>query len=203
MAMSVSVTRPELLDEGLTLDGFDRTLTVLRTVGSDPVGDQLHARGSDTTESEVFDLVRAFVEHVIDEERDATGDVLAPTQTVDWDAVRAAVADTRTLEHAAGRAVVLALSTPRTATDAATCRKVVEEIEASATWDVRIDDPFFAFSVADVDPDFGDESRYRSKVARRVARAMGMGRRPGEPVDDEPAISAASRDAMTVAGTSE
>ena len=33
-------------------------------------------------------------------------------------------------------------------------------------------DPFFAFSVADVTPDFGDDSRYRRRAVRKLARIL-------------------------------
>ena len=41
---------------------------------------------------------------------------------------------------------------------------------------VPTEDPFVAFSVAEAVPDFGDQSRYRSRVTRKVARNFGTGR---------------------------
>jgi hypothetical protein len=38
---------------------------------------------------------------------------------------------------------------------------------------LKTEDPFFAFSMADVIPDFGDESRYRTRVARKMTRMFG------------------------------
>jgi hypothetical protein len=42
----------------------------------------------------------------------------------------------------------------------------------------QAEDPFFAFSLADVVPDFGDESRYRTRMAKKMTRIFGSdGRR--------------------------
>ena len=121
-----------------------------------------------------FDLVRRFVEHLI--VTNASGEAgygCSSANAVDWESVATSVADSPSLELAIGRVVVIA--------DQLT-RGIVETSQvADARTDSHVsdaltpptgEDPFFAFSVADVVPDFGD-SRYRTKLARRVARIAG------------------------------
>jgi hypothetical protein len=107
-----------------------------------------------------FELVRTFAETVLC--RDRSDDDVLRYHPIDWKAVEAAVSDCATIEQAVGRAVVVADQMSR---------GLVEGIPIEgASADPKREDPFFAFSMADVDADFGDESRYRSRVARRVAR---------------------------------
>ena len=118
-----------------------------------------------------FDLVRKFVEHVV--AKNTSGAVLGNGRSfgnaIDWEAVEASVADSRSFEQAIGRAVVLADQM---------CRGVFDDTHAGeASSSLKTEDPFFAFSLADVVPDFGDESRYRTRLVRRVGRIFGI-RRP-------------------------
>ena len=87
---------------------------------------------------------------------------------VDWNAVEASVADSRTLEQAVGRAVVIADQMSRGA---------FHGYQPGDSPLSRVDDPFFAFSMADVVPDFGDERRYRTKMARKITNILGAGGR--------------------------
>ena len=119
------------------------------------------ANHSGTYDIVAFDLVRGFVEHLVagTSNRELENG-RSPTNTVDWDTLAASVAHSRSLEHAIGRAVVIADQLARG------LAKDVELGEAR-TPPPTTDDPFFAFTMADVVPDFGD-SRYRARVARRV-----------------------------------
>jgi hypothetical protein len=143
-----------------------------------------------------FAIVRQFVEHIMDKN--------APTQAengertrlaIDWEAVEVAVADSRTLEQAVGRAVVIADQTSRGLSDE-------YQLPEAAPWPKFVD-PFFAFSLSDVLPDFGDGSRYRSKVRRKVAKIFGARRTMiGAPVVDheegQHASSVVGHDGQTI-----
>jgi hypothetical protein len=113
-----------------------------------------------------FDLVRGFVEHLVaGNAPGGPGNGRSSGKAVDWETLAASVANSRSLEHAIGRAVVVADQL---------ARGVVEGVQLrdSRTPAPKTDDPFFAFTMADVVPDFGD-SRYRSRVARRVGGIIG------------------------------
>ncbi len=118
---------------------------------------------------ESFDLVRKFVEHVVAKNASAlVGNSRSSRSAIDWEAVEASVADSSSFEQAIGRAVVVADQM---------CRGVFDDTHpGEASSSLKTDYPFFAFSLADVVPDFGDESRYRARVARRVARIFGIRR---------------------------
>jgi hypothetical protein len=109
-----------------------------------------------------FELVRTFVETVLCQGR--SSDHVLHGHQIDWKAVEEAVSGCATIEQAVGRAVVVADQMSRGLVEGL-------PLEGLPT-DPKRDDPFFAFSMADVDADFGDESRYRSRVARRVARIV-------------------------------
>jgi len=109
-----------------------------------------------------FELVRTFVETVL--RKSPSGDDVPSHHAIDWNAVEVAVSGSPTIEQAVGRAVVIADQMSRGLVEGAS----LEGTPAGPDGD----DPFFAFSMADVDPDFGDESRYRSRVAKRVARIV-------------------------------
>lgn len=116
-----------------------------------------------------FSIVRQFVEQIVDKSAAAMPANGETTPfAIDWKAVEAAVADSRTLEQAVGRAVVIADRAARGLCDDYRLRQ-------APPWP-KFEDPFFAFSMADVLPDFGDESRYRSKVRRKVASLFGARR---------------------------
>ena len=89
-------------------------------------------------------------------------------QVVDWRAVDASVADSRSLEQAIGRAVVIADQMSRGVFDETHPGQPPSSLKAA--------EPFFAFSMADVVPDFGDGTRYRTRVARKMARLLGTRR---------------------------
>ena len=119
-----------------------------------------------------FDMVRRFVQHVVDENAPTllgSGDHSGPA--IDWGAVEASVAGALTLEQAIGRAVVIADQMSRGLFG---CAQVQDDPTSRPDApSLAAEDPFFAFSMADVVPDFGDESRYRLRVARKVARIFG------------------------------
>ena len=92
----------------------------------------------------------------------------ASTTALDWELIRESVAGAPSVEHAIGRAVVIADRISRGAVDEATT--------ATTALPEPGEDPFFAFSVADAVPDFGDNSRYREWVIRRVGRLSRLAR---------------------------
>ena len=116
-----------------------------------------------------FDLVRKFVEHVVAKNASTSlGDGRSSRNAIDWEEVEASVADSSSFERAIGRAVVIADQM---------CRGVFDGTHpGDAPSSLETEEPFFAFSMADVVPDFGDESRYRTRLARRVARIFGTSR---------------------------
>jgi len=115
---------------------------------------------------ESFELVRSFVEHVVATNALAgVGFGGSTGHTIDWSALEASVADCNTVEQAIGRAVVIADQMSRGAFD------YTQLPDSPAS--LKTEDPFFAFSMADVIPDFGDESRYRTRVARKMTRMFG------------------------------
>lgn len=116
-----------------------------------------------------FELVRRFVEHMVSENASARlGNAQTARLTIDWADMEASVADSSTLEEAIGRAVVIADKMSRGIRNCA----LLEDSPSS----LKIDEPFFAFSMADVVPDFGDGSRYRTRVARRATSIFGIRR---------------------------
>ena len=110
-------------------------------------------------------LVREFVEHLVAKNASAFGNGGSSRQVLDWGGVEASVADSRTLEQAIGRAVVIA--------DQMSRGLFAGIAQCDSPPSLKTEDPFFEFSMADVVPDFGDESRYRTKVVRKVARIFG------------------------------
>ena len=124
-------------------------------------------------------LVREFVDRVLAENSHAMiGDARTPHQSVDWAAIEDSVRDCRSLEQAIGRAVVIAAQLSRGVIENTHHRGPEPALTTGedSFLTARDDDPFFAFSMADAVPDFGDESRYRTKVARKVARVFGVDR---------------------------
>jgi len=116
-----------------------------------------------------FGLVRTFVEHVVAKNASAAlGNGRSARHAIDWEAVEASVADSRTLEQAIGRAVVIADQMCRGVFDITRLGDAPSRLKAEV--------PFFTFSMADVVPDFGDESRYRTRMARKAARIFGTRR---------------------------
>jgi hypothetical protein len=118
---------------------------------------------------ESFGLVRRFVEHVVAKNASAPfGNDGSAGHAVDWGAVEVSIAGSRTLEQAIGRAVVIADQMSRGLCDGS------QPGDPSSS--LKVEDPFFAFSMADVVPDFGDGSRYRTRVTRKVSRIFGARR---------------------------
>jgi hypothetical protein len=116
-----------------------------------------------------FDLVREFVEHVVAKNTSlGTGNDHSARHALDWAALEASVADSPTLEQAIGRAIVIADQMGRGVFEDAPPTEMAISLAK--------DDPFFSFSMADVVPDFGDASRYRSRMVRKVARVFGSRR---------------------------
>jgi spore germination protein YaaH len=57
------------------------------------------------------------------------------------------------------------------------CRGVFDITRlGDAPWPLKAEVPFFTFNMADVVPDFGDENRYRTRMARKAVRIFGARR---------------------------
>ena len=83
---------------------------------------------------------------------------------IDWRALEAAAAGSSSLEQAIGRVIARADQM---------CREVFDAPDSTVrTSTTMVVEPFFAFSVADVMPDFGDDSRYRTKVTRWISGVL-------------------------------
>jgi hypothetical protein len=123
------------------------------------------ASATSSTATGSFDLVRKFLEHlVVENAAGVHGRDGSAQYEIDWAAVEASTSDCQTLEEAIGRAVVVADQMSRGVFDGIQCGDLWPSYDAN--------DPFFAFSVADVAPDFGDESRYRRRAVRKLARIL-------------------------------
>lgn len=127
-----------------------------------------------------IELVREFMEHMVAKNTSqALGNGRSTRYAIDWGAVEASIAGSRTLEQAIGRAVVLADQVSRrvcNATESGDSPSLsADSLSANSLGadQLSAEDPFFAFSLADVVPDFGDESRYRTRVVRRMAKVFG------------------------------
>lgn len=116
----------------------------------------------DSIELELLDFVRSFVTHLMATNSGADETHDRSQRPIDWELIRRTVADSCSVEHAIGRAVVIADQMSRGVYD-----NTSEEVDWS---DTLAEDPFFAFSVAEAVPDFGDQRRYRTRVTRTVAR---------------------------------
>ncbi len=187
MVLSIPVTPVDLLGLEPAVDRGSSTLQHLGSVRDDRLdavgGTDGALPGEDSLRRGAFDLVRRFVEQRTGA-LGAFGEDQLTSDLIDWEALEAAAAGARSLEQAVGRALLLALSengpVPKDPGRLESPRPHTLESGDCAGWSVKTDDPFFSFSVADIVPDFGDESRYRSKVARRMARVIGIGKRPDE-----------------------
>jgi len=114
-----------------------------------------------------FELFRRFVEHLMATNASEASQN-ASTAIVDWEFIRASVAGSCSVEQAIGRAAVIADRMSRGTFEHAT--------PAMTPLPRPNEDPFFAFSVADAVPDFGDNRRYRERVIRRVGRLPRLAR---------------------------
>jgi hypothetical protein len=130
-----------------------------------------HSRGSDAAEDSFdigsFGLVRGFVEHLAAKNAsESLESYRSSLRSIDWETVESSVAYSRSFEQAIGRAVVIADQMSRGVFGDTPLAEAPPAAE----------NPFFRFSVADVVPDFGDESRYRTRVARKLGRIFGARR---------------------------
>ena len=116
-----------------------------------------------------FELFRRFVQHIVaSNTSEAIEEGGGSRTSINWVALRDAVAHSDSIEQAIGRAVVIADRMSRGA--------LKDHDMSVMPSSVSYDDPFFAFSVADAIPDFGDQSRYRTRVTSKVARFLGTRR---------------------------
>ena len=114
---------------------------------------------------DTFEFFRDFVEHVV---RTNLSDALEKSprglRPLIREVIRAAVADTDSIEQALGRAVVFA--------DRINREDIVNVIDSPSEPVFKDNEAFFAFSVADALPDFGDQSRYRTRLTKKVTRML-------------------------------
>jgi hypothetical protein len=114
-----------------------------------------------------LDLVRRFVEYLagvaareeLEERRDRPS-------LVDWEIIRTAIVGSQSIERALGRAVVVVHQMSQVTLNA------TKIVDTPSKAEREYQHPFFSFSVSNAVPDFGDQSRYRSKVARRMGRVF-------------------------------
>jgi hypothetical protein len=133
------------------------------TDGDPSVAERAYTRASPQMlrESGAFELAHKFIEHLASEE---DSPARWSDHFIDWEIVESAMAGCTSLEHAIGRAIVTmnrirsSASVPRTSNDA--------HLPPPAN------DPFFSFTVSDTAPDFGDGSRFRAKIAKRMAAVL-------------------------------
>lgn len=118
-----------------------------------------------------FEIVRHFVEHLA--EANEPGSLEKPQASpplINWKPIRTAIAGSRSIEQAIGRAVVVADQMNRGKSDDPNVGDMLLRPEPE-------DHPFFAAITADAVPDFGDHSRRGKRVARRLTGAFPF-RRP-------------------------
>lgn len=123
-----------------------------------------------------LELVRRFVERMETGRESAGAFPRSPTGSVDWTVINASIAGSATLEEAIGRAVVMADRM---------CRGVVaaegapdgDRSQTDGRMALASEDQFFSFSLTDAVPDFGDRSRYRTRMARRLTGVFGSSER--------------------------
>ena len=159
MTDSVLHTKPVLAHTA----AFDHSVTPSRapTTADGPASMLVPTIGS---LYERFELFRQFLDHMVAVNASEAIKGGFEPRPVDWDLFRGTVADTHSVEAALGRAATIADRITRGAPD----DTHVIPIDPSAG---LTDQTFFAFSVADALPDFGDGSRYRTRV-KKAARAL-------------------------------
>ena len=114
-----------------------------------------------------FEIVRHFVEHLANASQSGALDRRqAPPLRVNWEVIRTAITGCHSIEQAIGRAVVVADQMSRRKLDNPNGGDVLLGAEAE-------DHPFFAAGTAEIVPDFGDQSRYRTRLARRFSGLFG------------------------------
>lgn len=114
---------------------------------------------------DTFEVFRDFVEHVVNTKiSDAPGKSPRVLRPLVREVIRTAVADAESIEQALGRAVVFA--------DRMNREDIVKVIDGASEPVIKDNEAFFAFSVADALPDFGDQSRYRTRLTKKVTRML-------------------------------
>lgn len=126
-----------------------------------------------TSADGTFEILEKFVDHLntTSPSRETVSDQNGGP-SIEWDLAEEAIVDCNSIEQAIGRTLVFAdqLNKRVVVHD---CRSVQSStIGNEKPASVRDEDPFFSFSVIDSAPDFGDQSRYRSKLAKRVGRML-------------------------------
>lgn len=118
-----------------------------------------------------FELVRHFLNHLADgDQLNALHKRQASPPLVNWEVIQAAIAGCHSVEQAIGRAAVVAAHMSRGGSYDPNPGETLLSIQPETH-------PFFAASVADIVVDFGDRSRYRTQVARRLAGVFGSAER--------------------------
>jgi hypothetical protein len=131
-----------------------------------------------TASERTFEFLETFIQNqaVTNAARQPEGDRDSPP-AIEWELVTEAIGGAHSVEQAIGRVVVIVDQINR---GARLNRDVLDDQgQCLASPPVRDDDPFFAFSVIDSLPDFGDQSRYRTRLAKKVGRML----RPNEELE--------------------
>ena len=123
-----------------------------------------HCDGFDLLDPSL-EIFHRFVEHLVIKSAKEPPDQAQRSLLIDWAALRASAASCTSLEQGIGRALVAADLMSRGGFQ---CADAVE-----LRTDETTTNTFFDFSVIDATPDFGDQDRYRTRVARRLGSVLG------------------------------
>jgi spore germination protein YaaH len=110
-----------------------------------------------------IDLVRQYVEHLVS--RSTSGGTSPETVEIDeaiiWEMIQRSIAGSESMEEAVGRAIVVADQISRGSLE-------VPQLSAKGSHG-KEHSSFFSVNMSSATPDFGDDSRFRKKVAEGVA----------------------------------
>jgi hypothetical protein len=138
-----------------------RKISVVKPVSSDALIGLLNGTSADST----FEFLERFFDHLAETNASRPREANeSPSPAVEWGVAAEAIADSTSVEQAIGRTLVIANQMNR--------EMPVDESGSLRSSDAQDEAPFFAFSVADSLPDFGDQSRYRTKFAKKVGRVL-------------------------------
>lgn len=130
-----------------------------------------------------LEILEQFFQHLaVTNASRGSADERGPLPSLQWGSAMKAISDSRSIEQAIGRAVVIADQLhPKAGTrhedrerpvDTRSGRRSFDHSQNTTSLVSQDGDPFFSFSVADSLPDFGDESRYRTRLANKVGRML-------------------------------
>jgi hypothetical protein len=130
-----------------------------------------------------LEILEQFFEHLgaINASR-VSADDRRSALPLEWTPAIEAISDSLSIEQAIGRSVVIADQLHQGAFARQRDReRTVDQMSRGCSVDhshnttsfvIQDGDPFFSFSVADSLPDFGDQSRYRTRLANKIGRML-------------------------------